>query len=43
MEVNHHNKYNNPFNIKIEFNTQSTLRIKPDIAVLKGGYSIEDA
>ena len=42
MEVNHHNKYDNPFNIKIEFKAQLTPRIKPDIVVLNGGYSIDE-
>jgi hypothetical protein len=43
MEVNHHNKYNNPFNGKIELKAQLTALIKPDIAVLEGGYSIAGA
>jgi hypothetical protein len=43
MEINHHNKYDNPFNDKIGFKAQITERIKLDIAVLKGGYFIEGA
>jgi len=43
MEGNHHNKYDNPFISKMELKAQLITLIKPDIAVLESGYSIEGA